>query len=318
MESPDSPDYAQYPPTDLVLVNPAAGGGQAQAVLPHLREFAKRRAWNAVFCVTESPQDLATKARSAAQSGCPRIFVLGGDGTFHVVVNATAQYPEIILSIIPAGGGNDLAAALGLPSDPIQAAAVLLDGETAFLDAVQVRTADGNERLYTGGGGVGLDTEAVRYANSSYRNIRGRTRYILGALRAWFTFRPMFVRITNNSSEFESASAAVLLVGVLNTPSYGGGLYLATHARIDDGELDVVVLENLGVMDIFRILPGLVFRGELRTNRIRRFAVACARIETDPPYWFHGDGELLGITPVEIAVLPKAIRVLRASRPQKR
>ncbi len=304
--------YGDSDSSDLVLVNPMAGGGHARTIIPRLRDFAKQQGWNAVFWVTDNANDLAGKAREAARAGRKRIFVVGGDGTFHTLVNAVGNCPDTVLAVIPAGGGNDLAAALGLPSDPIAAVERLLHGEVSFLDAVSIRTAEGNQCLYMAGGGVGLDTEAVRHANSSYRNLRGRTRYVLAALRALAGFRPITVRITSNSCE--SLHATVLLVGVLNTPSYGGGLYLAPNALTDDGKLDLVLLDDLNVFEVLGILPRLLFRGEVRTKRIQRFRIECARIETNSPCEFHGDGELLGMTPVEVSIIPRAVRVLRAAR----
>jgi diacylglycerol kinase (ATP) len=304
--------YRHSDSSDLVLVNPMAGGGHARTIIPRLRDFAKRQCWNAVFCVTDNANDLAWNAREAARAGQKRIFVVGGDGTFHVLVNAVAYYPDTVLAVIPAGGGNDLAAALDLPSDPIAAAGQLLHGEVSFLDAASIRTAEGNHRLYLAGGGVGLDTEAVRLANSCYRNLRGRTRYVVSALRAIVRFRPITVSITLNSRE--SLQATVLLVSVLNTPSYGGGLFLAPNALTDDGKLDLVLLDQLNVLEVLGILPALLSQGKLRTKRIRRFQVDCARIETNSPCEFHGDGELLGMTPVEISIIPRAVRVLRAKR----
>jgi diacylglycerol kinase (ATP) len=296
---------------DLLLVNLLAGAGRARAALPALQSFASQRGWNVEVCLTASPSDLAEMARNAAQAGRRRILVLGGDGTFQVLLNSVFDQPDVILGIIPAGGGNDLATALGLPSDPLEAAASLLEGEVGCLDVAHVRTADGMERLYTGGGGVGLDAEASRHASGSYRRIPGRARYLLAAIRALLSFRAFGVRITFLENKQESLECSALLAAVLNTPSYGAGLYLAPQARADDGILNLVLLEDLGVMEILRLLPAFAARGELNTNRIRRFDATHVRIETDSPLWFHGDGELLGRTPVEITVMPRAIRILR-------
>lgn len=301
--------------TDCLLVNPAAGGGRARKVLPSLRSFAKDRGWKVAIHISDSPEDLAAKARSEVAEGHRRILVLGGDGTFQVLLNALAYYPEAILGVIPAGGGNDLAGALGLPEDPLRAAALLLDGcETCHLDAVRVRTADGRERLYAGGGGVGLDAEAARYASGVYRNLHGRLRYLLAAIRALLGFRRVSVRIQMQPNALENVEATALVVGVLNTPSYGAGLYLAPEAKTDDGSLDLVLVEDLSLAQILTLLPSLWSRGELRTKRVRRFRVERVRIETPKPCSFHGDGEILGTTPVEISVVPRAFRVLRAPR----
>jgi diacylglycerol kinase (ATP) len=300
--------------SDLLLVNPIAGGGRAAVVVHELREFAHRRGWEVEICITACAEELVAKAREAAAAGRRRIFVLGGDGTFQLFMNAVSDYPEIILGVIPAGGGNDLAAALGLPPDPVAAAALLVDGEICELDVVKVRTADGRERLYSGGGGVGLDAEAARYANGAYRKVRGRLRYVLAALRALFGFHSVRVRIVIGCPETESVQATVLLAGVLNTPSFGAGIDLAPGARMDDGKLEVVLVEDLSVFEILALLPAFALRGDLNTKRVRRFSTACVRIETESPCWFQGDGELLGMTPVQISVVPRAIRILRPAR----
>lgn len=302
--------------SDLLLVNPAAGGGRARAALPAIRQFAQQQSWNVEVCVTESPQDLVDHARCAAQGGRKRIFILGGDGTFQLVINAVADFPDIILGVIPAGGGNDLAAALGLPQDPVQAAAQLLKSEALPLDAAKVSFADGSERLFVGGGGVGLDAEASRYANGPFRNLRGRMRYILAAIRALVGFHAFRVRVTTCSRQLEDTHSTVLLAAVLNTPSYGAGLYLAPSAQTDDGKLDLVLLDRLSLMEILVLLPALASRGELQTNRVHRFTATKVRMETESPRWFQADGELLGMTPVEVSAVPRAIRILRPRKPE--
>jgi diacylglycerol kinase (ATP) len=303
---------------DLLLVNPKAGGGRAGESVRKLRDFALQRNWNLEIALTNNADDLAAKAQQAAQAGRKRILVLGGDGTFQVLLNAVIAHPDIILGVIPAGGGNDLAASLGLPPDPIAAASLLLNGEVAYLDAVQVRTADGVQRLYVGGGGVGLDAEASRLANGAYRNWPGRTRYLLSAIRALFSIPKFRARITSNAATEESMEAQALLVSVLNTPSYGAGLYLAPDARTDDGILSLIVLEDLPALEILKLFPALARHGQVNTKRIHRFNISHVRIETDPPLWFHGDGELLGMTPVELFVVPQAIRILRPARKTNR
>jgi diacylglycerol kinase (ATP) len=299
---------------DLLLVNPAAGGGRAAAAVSHLKELANRRGWNVDICLTQSPQDLVAKARQAADTGRKRVLVLGGDGSFQLLVNALACYSQIILGVIPAGGGNDLAAALGLPADPVQAAALLLEGEVDELDILRVRTSEGNERSYAGGGGVGLDAEAARYANGPYRNLPGRFRYLVSALRALFGFHAIRARVVFCEGESKTLEARALLVGALNTPSYGAGLRLSPEAKTNDGKLDLVVLEDLHLGQILALLPVLAFTGQLNTRRLRRVRTTGVRIETDSPCWFQGDGEILGMTPVEVSVIPRAIRVLRAAK----
>jgi diacylglycerol kinase (ATP) len=235
--------------------------------------------------------------------------VLGGDGTFQGLANA-AFGSRAVLGILPAGGGNDLASALGLPSGTLAAAEAVLQGQPRWVDLVRVRTADGQERLYAGGGGVGLDAEAAQYAAAAFRRIPGRFRYIASALRALATHTPINVQIEFPQSELAPVKASALLTAVLNTPTYGAGLRLAPDAAIDDGLLNVVLIEDLSATEVLKLLPALMGSGELHTSRVKRWRVERVSLITDRPCLFHGDGEILGPTPVAIEVLPRAIRVL--------
>ena len=295
----------------LLLANPRAGAGRAARLLPRLRAFARQQHWPIEILVTESAKDLAEKARQAANSGYRRLVVLGGDGTFHVVLNAIAGHREIALGLLPAGGGNDLAASLGLPADPLAAAALLREGEITCIDAIRVRTADGHEQVYAGGGGVGLDAEAARHAGGTFRNVPGRLRYLLSAVRALRAFEPLGVTVTLPENGPQTVHARLLLAAVLNTPTYGAGLCLAPDARLDDGLLDVVFLDDLSAVEVLALLPALSMTGKLQTPKLRRFRTRSLRIETDRPCAFHGDGEILGWAPVEVSVVPGAIRILR-------
>ncbi len=299
---------------DLILANPTAGGGLAREALPRLQDFAKSRHWDVEFRAAASSEEFTQIAQREARQGRRRIFALGGDGTFQVLLNAVAGSSGVSIGILPAGGGNDLASALGLPRDPVQAAeAILRSGKGVRLDAARVRTGDGAERLYMGGGGVGLDAEAARFANGVYRKIRGRSRYLLSAIRALVKFHPLDARVSFENSGQETIEGAALVLGVLNTPSYGAGLRLAPDASLVDGKLDLVLLADLSWFEVVRILPALAVSGEIHTKRIRRYLIKEARIETDRPCVFHADGEIIGQTPVEISIVPQAIRVWRVS-----
>jgi diacylglycerol kinase (ATP) len=300
------------PVPDLILANPTAGGGLGREALPRLKAFALKKQWSAEFCSAENSAEFARIAREEAAAGRERIFALGGDGTFQALLNAMAGNADVSIGVLPAGGGNDLAAALGLPLDPVSAAEMILArGEAVPLDAARARTADGAERLYMGGGGVGLDAEAARFASGVYRKMRGRSRYLLSAIRALGKFRGINVRVRLEGSEQATLEGIALVLGILNTPSYGGGLRLAPEARLEDGRLDLVLLENLSMFEIARVLPRMAVSGEIRTERIHRIRMKRARIETERPCAFHADGEIVGQTPVEIAVVPRAMRVWR-------
>lgn len=281
--------------------------------LSSIQEVFRKFPCNAEFHITESKGEFELHVRQAIADGHKLLLAMGGDGTFQALVNA-ASGADVLLGILPAGGGNDFAAALGLPDNPIKAVQAILQGGVCLVDLVRVRTADGQARLYAGGGGVGLDAEAARYATGAYRHIPGRFRYIASAVRALLGYVPIEVHLDFRESDLGSMRTKALLAGVLNTPTYGAGLRLAPEADINDGLLDVVLIEDLSLFGVLTLLPRLMGTGELRTTRVKRWRVPRLRLATDRPSLFHGDGEILGPTPVEIEVAPKAARVLAPVR----
>jgi YegS/Rv2252/BmrU family lipid kinase len=259
--------------------------------------------------LTGSAEELAAKVRKAITNHYRFLIAMGGDGTFQGLANE-AVGEDVVLGILPTGGGNDFAAALGLPSDPIAAAQAIAGGQPRWVDLLRASTADGRTRLYAGGGGVGLDTEAARYASGAYRHIPGRLRYIASALRALAEYAPLEVNIDFPESDLSPIRAKALVAAVLNTPTYGAGLRFAPEADMHDGYLDVVLIEDLSLFGVLALLPRLVESGELRTSRLKRWRAQRVRFMTDRPAMFHGDGEILGPTPVEIEVVSHAVRVL--------
>jgi diacylglycerol kinase (ATP) len=293
----------------VVFVNPLAGGGRTGSYLLRARRAFEARKIPAEFVVTESLEDLESRAQLAIDRGHRLVFAMGGDGTFQGLANA-AYGSDALLGLLPTGGGNDFASALGLPKDFAAAVHAVLSGQPRRVDLLRARTGDGRDRLYVGGGGVGLDAEAVAHAAGKYRRLPGRLRYIAAALQALRKFTALRVRAEFPGSELPLMEAKVLLAGVLNTPSYGAGLRLAPGARLDDGWLDTVFVKDLNALEVLALVPRLWWSGDLPHRCMTRTRARRVRLVTDRPCFFHGDGEILGPAPVEIEVMPKAALVL--------
>jgi diacylglycerol kinase (ATP) len=293
----------------IVFVNSVAGRGRADFYLPQIQKLFQSLRVPAQFVTTRTAAELESSAQDFISQGRRALFAMGGDGTFQALANAAFGI-DVLLGVLPVGGGNDFAATLELPDDPVKAAEAILRGIPRFVDLVKVRTAEGRTRLYAGGGGLGLDAEAARYASGAYRWIPGRLRYIASALRALVGFVPLEIRLDFPGSNFDPFETKALVVAVLNTPTYGAGLRFAPEARVDDGSLDIVLIEDLSKFGALALLPRLTFGGELRTSRLRRWCSQRVRLTTHKPRVFHGDGEIFGSTPLEIEVVPHAIQAL--------
>src|SRR5215469_8456844 len=165
----------------VVFVNPLAGGGRTGGYLMRIRQLFEARKIDVQFVMTESSEDLQERARQAIAAGQRFLLAMGGDGTFQGLANA-AYGNDVLVGVLPTGGGNDFAAALGLPRNPLTAAQAVLDGQPRDVDLLRARTEDGCIRLYVGGGGVGLDAEAAAHAGGAFRRMPGRWRYVAAAL----------------------------------------------------------------------------------------------------------------------------------------
>ena len=290
----------------LVIVNPSAGRGRAARVRHAVESYWRQQGVTAEFCAPESRDEVRRKSAEAAAAGYSCVIALGGDGTAHDVINGAAGTRSVV-GILPAGGGNDLARALGLPLDPLEAAHALLHAPTRHIDLLRITLATGRTCLYAGAGGAGIDAEAARLGNTRFRRVPGVARYVAAAIAAFHESRPLEVTVQADGA---TRHFRALLVAVANSPSYGSGVTIAPEARLDDGWMDLAIVAPL---DWSHVLDGLLLalrHGDIRWPEMQRLRARKLRLETDRPAIFHGDGEVLGETPVEIEVLPAAIEVL--------
>ncbi len=286
----------------ILLANPSAAGRRARQVLPALREFFTSRAEVFEYLEAGSADELRLDAEAAARSGYDLVVAAGGDGSAHAVLNGV-RGTEAVFGILPLGNGNDLARSLGIPLEPRAAAEFLLRARVAPMDVARV-----GEKAYACVAGVGLDAEANRRANAWGNWPRGHLRYLLAGLRTLLTYRPLRVELVTDAEEY---TGEVMWVAVANTPFYGGGLHIAPAAELDDGLLDICIIERRSALSLLALYPRLMRGEHVRARGVRQ--IRCRWVEFRAPAGaaLYGDGEFLGELPLEIRVEPAAVRVLR-------
>src|SRR6202795_2299544 len=157
----------ERPVPATVFVNPSAGrGGAGRKIAEVCQEFARRK-FLVDLVETASAQEFRASVQARIASGCRTFIAMGGDGTLQLLVREVIGR-ELQVGVIPAGGGNDFAAALGIQKNVSQAVDVIAAGKSRSVDVVRVRTGSGHDELYLGGGGLGLDAEAVRFASGKF------------------------------------------------------------------------------------------------------------------------------------------------------
>jgi YegS/Rv2252/BmrU family lipid kinase len=285
-----------------LIVNPAAGGGRAGrvagAVLGALEGYglSVRREDTRDL---EHARALAAQAAAAGEIAVP----LGGDGLVGAVADALRGVPGAILGVLPGGRGNDLARVLGIPLDPVQACAVIAHGIARRMDVGEI---DG--KTFVGIASVGFDSDANRIANEAPSRL-GNLVYAYGALRAMWSWRAVRFEVELAPSG-KRVSFSGYSVATANSRAFGGGMRLAPDALLDDGLLDVVLIEDVAKARYLWNLPKAFWGAHVRLANVRVLRAAEVRIAASRPFTMYADGDPIGELPVCVRALPGAVTVL--------
>jgi YegS/Rv2252/BmrU family lipid kinase len=282
-----------------LLVNPASAGGRALKLLPQIEQELDARRIPFRADRTRGLEDGVERALRAVDAGEVPV-VISGDGLIGAIGGAMAC-AETPLGIIPGGRGNDLARVLGIPREPSAAVAVLAAGESRRIDV-----GEANGKRFLGIVSVGFDSEANRLANET-SFLRGNLVYAYAAIRTLLSWKPgrFTIRIGDERKRFSGYS-----VSVANSSAFGGGMYIAPDAKLDDGEFDMVTVGEVGKLRFVGNLPK-VFKGthieerEVDVLRASRLELSASR-----PFPVYADGEHLTDLPVSLRVLPRALSIL--------
>ena len=290
-----------------LIVNPSAGGGRALRIAPLAADALRRRGVDVATTRTEDLRHAGELAVAAALQGRAAVTV-GGDGLIGVVADALRHLPDSVIGLIPGGRGNDLARTLGIPDDAEGAATVVASGAVRRVDLGAVSGADGDEdgRAFVGIASVGFDSDANRIANEAPSWLGGGV-YAYGALRALARWRPAEFSVRADGEEYEFRGYTV---AVANSRAYGGGMFVAPDAMLDDGLLDVVCVGESSKLQFLKGLPK-VFKGEhVDEEHVRVLRGAEIEVTADRPFTMFGDGDPIGDLPVTVRSLHGAVRMI--------
>ena len=283
----------------LLLVNPAAGGGRALDRLPTVEaELARLGAEHRTVQTTDM-RHAEDEARAAAAAG-ETVAAMGGDGLLRPIV-ASLRDGSVPLAIIPGGRGNDYARVLGISEDPVEATRTAVEGRERLLDVAEV---DGTP--YMGIASFGFDSDANRIANEA-RLVRGNLVYAYAAFRAMATWKNAGFTVTVDGERHQLSGFSV---AVANSRAFGGGMFLAPQAELDDGVLDIVAICGRSKLRYLRGLPG-VFKGKHLDNpMVNVLRGAEIDVASDRPFVIYADGDPIGATPATIEVRKQCLRVV--------
>jgi YegS/Rv2252/BmrU family lipid kinase len=301
------------------IVNPAAGRGRAKRLWPRLEPELRAIATDLSVYWTAGPGDATEHTRTAIGDGHDQIVAVGGDGTFHEVVNGyfqpdgTAITPAPPLTPLPCGTGTDFNRMLGGKTG-LDALAYLRSDRVRSIDLLRLDYTDRDgttaHRYAVNIASVGLSSEVVRAVNRGGLSLPSpRLRYLSAIVRALLSHEPFRVGLTLDGRDLGEHSVRV--VAVANGHTFGAGVKIAPNAAIDDGQLDVTVLADVPALRLLRALPRFYDGRHLSldgvtTHRGRRLTI---RPLDDTAVWLEADGELLGRLPVTVKIVKDALQL---------
>jgi YegS/Rv2252/BmrU family lipid kinase len=282
-----------------LLVNPSSAGGKSLKLLPRIEAALDAR--RAVFRVekTRGLEHGVELALAAAELGEVPV-VVSGDGLLGAVGGAMAG-SEAPLGLIPAGRGNDLARALGIPTEPEPAVDTILAGHSRVIDV-----GEANGKRFLGIASIGFDSECNRLANEIHW-LRGNLVYAYSMPRTLIGWRSARFTIAAGG---ERKRLTGYFVAVANNSVYGGGMWIAPEAKIDDGLFDVVAITEVGKLRFLRGLRDVLKGTHIGKEEVTTFRAPRLELDASRPFPVYADGDHLTDLPVSLRVLPRCLSIL--------
>ena len=291
--------------TAIAIVNPRAGKG-GPVYLPEGIEILR----------TEGSGHATELTREAIKRGLKTIIAVGGDGTINEVVNGFFENEQPIptdaaIAVIPHGTGSDFSRILNLPLDRKLAATVIQNGRKRLIDVMKVRSIAPNGtrtvRYAINVTSFGMGGAVADKVNRSMKPFGAFFAFVSATLQTALTFSGK--QVTLHLDDSKTINVRITNVAAGNGQYHGAGMWICPASVIDDGLLDVTVVRHLRLHQLVRNMP-ILYNGAIYSHpKVESYRVKNLRAESAQKVLLEIDGEPLGRLPVEISIVPNAIRV---------
>ncbi|MCK6505150.1 diacylglycerol kinase family lipid kinase [Myxococcota bacterium] len=312
------------PASTVVIANPAASGGRVGQRWDALSARITAALGPVRLLRTERAGHGMQLACQAVRDGATDLLSLGGDGTHNEVVNGIMQAAPppgtVGLGILPAGTGGDFRRVLSHAGTLEDALAHLPRATSRVIDLGVCDYTDDQgapgQRWFLNIASCGISGLVCRIANASSKRLGGKLTFYTATLRAMAAYRAAPVRVSLDGTDL--GEHQITSLQACNARFAGGGMMFAPQALLDDGQLDLVILQDPGVVRTL-LMSDAIYKGthvhlpHVQVHRGRRIEVHPTR--ADRPAWVDIDGEAPGLAPVTYQVVPGAIR-LWGARPE--
>lgn len=304
-------------PAAAVIVNPHSANRTTGKVWPALCRLLAEAGFDFRWDYTTGPLAAISMTRQALRAGYQTIVSVGGDGTLNEVVNGffgengSPINPDASLGVISRGTGCDFIRAAGIPKNELAAAARLFAVPARLVDVgrVRFRGHDGqeNERFFLNIADVGLGGETVDRVNHTTKAFGGFVSFLVGTVASLALYSNKDVEIAIDGGE--PLRARVCIVAVANGRYFGGGMQIAPRAVLDSGHFDVVIVGDLGKLELLWNLPRVYKGAHLTHPKVTCLTGRHVIIRSREKVFLDTDGEHPGFLDAEFSILPRVLKL---------
>ncbi len=292
----------------LVIYNKNAGGGKASAYVEEIRNLFLKYNINAEIKFTEYNEHAIKIIKEADLTKFDSIVTVGGDGTFYESLNGYFQNEnkvDINFGVLPVGTGNSLARDIYDKEYTLDEYVEIINkSKTKPFDIAKFNT-EGKEMYFTNTLGFGFTSDVV--ITASKFKFFGKFAYTIGVLYRTLMLSTYKMKLTADDETFDMQN---VLVAISNSRYTGGDYLMAPDAKINDGKLDVIILNKLSRINLLKTFLK-IFSGEhVKTEFVKTLQAKKITIETSKPKILSPDGELYGKTPFSVECIQGGINMI--------
>lgn len=294
----------------LLLVNPVSGPGLARRYAPRVVRDLQRRGLIVEERHSQKPGQIEAWARDAADEGFDLVCVLGGDGSLQEAVTGQVDAVEKVpLAHIAGGSANVIPLTLALPWFPGPAVGAIFEGRVRDFD---VGYLVGRQRHFVLMTAVGYPAAVIQDSPRRLKNLFGAGTYLVAGIRNLFRRQSAMVTVEAEGTRRRRRANTIFVTNIGRVPDLG--LRMTPDTDPSDGQFDVTLISSRTAWDVLMIVARmLVWRGP-RARRMVHFKARHVRVTANPPLPVQIDGEMLGTTPVEARVIPRAVKLVVGPR----
>jgi len=305
----------------VLIVNPQSQGGALGRRWPELSTSIRRQLGSFEEMRTKGPGDATLLTRDAIRSGADVVVAIGGDGTINEVVNGFFDdgepiNPDAAMGVLPFGSGGDFRKTIAVPKDLDQAAHRLANGHPKRIDVgrLDYTTSSGDlaSRMFVNIASFGLSGLVDQFVNDSSKRLGGTLSFLTASARASLQYENQRVRLTFDDNE--PIDTIIKVCAVANGRYFGGGMYIAPEASLDDGLFDVVSVGDVSRWELLTSGHRLYRGTHLTLDKVshRRARRVVAEPLSSGEVLLDVDGEVPGKLPATFTNLHKALAVVVA------